>query len=69
MDKNKIATWVGLAGGGVFFVLNKVTQGEVPGGFIGGAVGFILGYALAWMVLALIPGKNKAEDSESSSDK
>ena len=31
MDKNKIATAVGFAGGGVFFILNLATKGQVPG--------------------------------------
>lgn len=66
MDKNKIATGVGFAGGGIFFILNLVTKGQVPGGFIGGVVGFIIGYALARLVLAFIPSKKKTEGSEST---
>jgi len=66
MDKNKIATWVGFAGGGVFFILNIATKGQVPGGFQGGVAGFIIGYALAWLVLAFIPSRKKEQDSESS---
>lgn len=55
-DKEKVATWAGFAGGGVFFILNLAT-GAVPGGFEGGILGFILGYGLARLVLALIPSK------------
>ena len=72
MDKNKIATGVGFTGGGVFFILNLATKGEVPGGAEGGVLGFIIGYALAWLVLAFIPSNRKEptkiEDSTSTWD-
>lgn len=64
MDKNKIATWVGFVGGGVFFILNIATKGQVPGGFTGGILGFIIGYALAWLILAFVPSKRKNDGSE-----
>jgi hypothetical protein len=69
MDKNKIAMAVGFAGGGVFFMLNLATKGQVPGGFQGGVLGFIIGYALARLVLAFIPAKKKTKDSASVSPK
>ncbi len=63
IDKNKIAIWAGYVGGGTFFILNIVTKGKVPGGFQGGVGGFIIGYALARLILAVIPTKKKAQDS------
>ena len=54
MDNDKISTWAGFVGGGVFTILNVATNGNVPGGFKGGVVGFLLGYALAWLVLAFV---------------
>jgi hypothetical protein len=58
MNKNKIATYAGYAGGGVFIFLNLATQGQVPGGFIGGMIGFLLGYGLARVFLAAAPDKS-----------
>lgn len=57
MNKSRIATFGGYAGGAIFFILNIATQGEVPGGFKGGVAGFILGYAVTLIVLSLIPRK------------
>jgi hypothetical protein len=54
LNKNLIASVVGVLGGGVFFILNAVTDGAVPGGFQGGMLGFLIGYGLAWLVLAFI---------------
>jgi hypothetical protein len=71
MDKNKIATWVGFAGGGVFIILNIATNGQVPGGFKGGVAGFLLGYALGWLVLAFVPSRffrDKRESKDSHDD-
>lgn len=59
LDKNKIASVAGFVGGGVFLLLNLVTKGKMPGGFQGGVLGFVIGYGLAWLVLAFIPSKKK----------
>jgi hypothetical protein len=64
LDKNRIATWVGCAGGGVFFILHKMTEGQAAGGVKAGVIGFTLGYALAWLVLAFIPANKGTEDSK-----
>jgi len=55
INKNRIATVIGFLGGGVFFLLSIITDGAVPGGGRGGALGFISGYALARFVLAFVP--------------
>lgn len=56
--KNKIANSFGFAGGAVFFTLNLLT-GIVPGGFIGGVLGYLIGFGLAWMVLAFVSKHEK----------
>ena len=64
MKRNKIPTWMGFAGGAVFFILNIVTKGQIPGGFKGGVLGFIIGYALGWLVLVFIPAKSSEKEKE-----
>jgi tetratricopeptide (TPR) repeat protein len=39
-----------IAGGGVFFLLNLLTQGAVPGGAFGGAIGGALGFIVASII-------------------
>lgn len=54
MDEKKKQTVTGVAGfcgGGVFFVLNILTDGAVPGGFVGGILGFLLFGGLTALVL------------------
>lgn len=54
MDAKKrqaITSIVGFCGGGVFFVLNILTDGAVPGGFVGGILGFLLFGGLTVLIL------------------
>lgn len=55
-----------LIGGGIFFVLNIVTEGAVPGGFKGGVVGGILAYGLVWIIFQFLPKVAVKEKEESS---
>jgi DASS family divalent anion:Na+ symporter len=57
MTKNQVATGAGFIFGGLFFLLNQVTRGQVPGGFQGGVIGFLIGYGLARLVLAFVPAR------------
>ncbi|GEM_PF-3376652 len=43
---NSLPSTLGLIGGGVFFLLNFLTDGAVPGGAIGGALGGGIGAAI-----------------------
>ncbi len=56
--RDRIAFWIGIAGGGVFLVLNKTTNGAVPGGAIGGVMGMLVFGGLAWIALACF-GRSK----------
>ena len=49
--KAKAVNAAGFCGGGVFLVLHYATQGQVPGGFIGGVLGYIIFGGLAALVL------------------
>jgi hypothetical protein len=66
MDNKKVLNWAGFAGAGVFNILNLVTNGAVPGGFIGAGLGCITGYILASIVLASIPSKKLGGAEEQS---
>jgi putative spermidine/putrescine transport system ATP-binding protein len=69
VNKNGIATWVGLLGGAVFFILNIITDGLVPGGYQGGVGGFVLGYLLARLVLVFVtPSRFAAYEAPESAD-
>jgi len=59
LDKHKIALWCAWGGGVILFILHLTTKGEIPGGFKMGVAGGIVGYGLAWLVLAFIPSKKK----------
>ncbi len=50
--KDRIAFWIGMAGGGVFMVLNMTTKGAVPGGAIGGVLGMMVFGGPAWIILS-----------------
>jgi len=54
--KKKVVSVVGFCGGGVFLVLNIITNGAVPGGFVGGVLGFLVfGGLAAFVVYVLMP--------------
>lgn len=55
MSKNSIAMIVGFCGGGVMMLLHYTVDRSIPGGGQGGAVGFMVFYALGWLVLAFFP--------------
>lgn len=55
--RDRLAFWIGMAGGGVFLVLSYITQGEVPGGGMGGALGMIVFGIPAWIILLFIQDK------------
>ena len=63
MKKEKIANVVGFIGGGVFFLLNIATEGKVPGGAVGGVLGYLIGAGLTYLVFALVPAPKKPENS------
>jgi hypothetical protein len=46
-----------IAGGGVFFLLNHLTQGAVPSGAIGGAIGGALGFIVASIINSIFKKK------------
>jgi hypothetical protein len=52
--RNRIAFWIGMAGGGIFMVLNITTNGAVPGGGQGGLLGMFVFGGLAWLVLRFV---------------
>jgi len=53
--KQKVVNVVGFCGGGVFLLFNILT-GVVPGGFIGGFLGFLIfGGIAAFIVYVLMP--------------
>lgn len=52
--RNRIAFWIGIAGGGMFMVLNILTNGAVPGGGQGGVLGMLIFGGLAWLVLRFV---------------
>ena len=52
--RDRIAFWIGMAGGGVFFYLNQTTKGEVPGGAQGGLLGMFVFGGSAWVILRII---------------
>lgn len=55
--KESITTLVGFCGGGVFSILNILTNGTVPGGFVGGVLGFFVFGGLTALVLHFQGGK------------
>ncbi len=60
--RDRIAFWIGIAGGGVFMWANLTTGGEVPGGAVGGALGAIVFGGPAWLIFWSIQKlTNKAE--------
>ncbi len=61
--RDRIAFWIGMAGGGVFMVLNHITKGEVPGGGLGGVLGMLVFGGPAWIILALF-GRSEQEGSQ-----
>jgi hypothetical protein len=54
LNKNLIASVIGIFCAILVFILNSATDGAVPGGFKGGMLGFLIGYGLAWLVLAFV---------------
>ncbi len=52
--KQQIILIAGFCGGGVFFVLNILTEGAVPGGYIGGILGALIFGGLAALILKLM---------------
>ncbi len=52
--KELITTIVGFCGGGVFFVLNILTQGAVHRGFVGGVLGFLIFGGLTALILHFV---------------
>jgi len=66
--KQKVVSVTGFCGGGVFLILN-ITTGAVPGGFVGGILGFLIfGGIAAFIVYVLVP-KDKTADSAGSGTK
>jgi len=57
-QKMKVVNIVGFCGGGVFLLLNILTKGAVPGGFVGGVLGYLVfGGLTALVVYVLMPKK------------
>ena len=46
-------------GAGVFVLLNILTKGAVPGGFIGGFIGALVGGAIGFLLLTMKMMKKK----------
>jgi hypothetical protein len=57
-EKSKIVNVAGICGGGLFFVLNLAT-GQVPGGFVGGVVGYLSFAVLAALILFVFVPKDE----------
>ena len=58
-QKSKVVNAVGFCGGGAFFVLNRVTNGEVPGGFIGGFLGYLIFAGLTALIVYILMPESK----------
>ncbi len=58
-EKNKqtVTSVAGFCGGGVFCVLNILTDGAVPGGFVGGILGFLVFAGPAALILHFLGSK------------
>ena len=67
-QKQKVVTVVGFCGGGVFFLLNILT-GVVPGGFVGGVLGFLIFGGIAAFVVYVLMPKEQGSDSGSSENR
>ncbi len=65
--RDKIAFWFGIFGGGVLFILNITTHGQIPGGAKGGVFGMILFGGPAWIILWIIQ-KIHPQISDSSTE-
>jgi hypothetical protein len=63
--RNRIAFWIGIAGGGIFQILNAVTNGEIPGGGRGGVIGLIVFGGPAWLILYLIQRRQRHSAQQS----
>mgnify|MGYP002630179985 CR=1 FL=1 len=63
-QKAKVVNVVGFCGGGVFLALNLATNGKVPGGFIGGVLGYgMFGGLASLVVYGFMPKDQNADDS------
>jgi hypothetical protein len=60
--KTKTVNVVGFCGGGVFLLLNALT-GVVPGGFIGGVLGYLICGGIAAFVVYVIMPKEQTDQS------
>jgi uncharacterized membrane protein len=67
-QKQKAVSVVGFCGGGVFLLLNIMT-GAVPGGFVGGVLGFLIFGGIAAFVLYVLMPKDQGSGSTDSDTK
>ncbi len=55
MQRRHVLIWIAYVGGGIFFILNLLTNCVAPGGFVGGVLGVIILYCLTWVILQFLP--------------
>ena len=65
-EKSKVVNVAGFCGGGVFFILNFATKGQVPGGFVGGVVGYLIFAVVAALILYVFVPKDQGTPGAAS---